>query len=209
METSRHLTFFHSPNSRSAGTLTLLEELGADYELKVIDLTAGEQRQAAYLAINPMGKVPAIRHGEAIVTEQVAVYLYLADLYPEAGLAPAIGHPLRGPYLRWMAFYGSSYEPALIDRSMKRDPAPSSTSPYGDFDTMFNTLTDQLGKGPYMLGENFTAADVLWGTALRWTTMFGLVPALPVIQAYIGRVMARPAVARAAAIDAKLTAAPA
>lgn len=207
METSRHVTFFHSPNSRSAGTLILLEELTADYELKVLNLKTGEQRQAPYLAINPMGKVPAIRHGGAIVTEQVALYLYLADLYAEAGLAPAIGDALRGPYLRWMAFYGSSYEPALVDRSMKRDSAPPSTSPYGDFDTMFKTLTDQLGKGPYMLGERFTAVDVLWGTALRWTTMFGLVPDLPVTKAYIERVMARPAVARATRIDAELAAA--
>ena len=207
METSRHVTFFHSPNSRSAGTLILLEELTADYELKVLNLKTGEQRQAPYLAINPMGKVPAIRHGGAIVTEQVALYLYLADLYAEAGLAPAIGDALRGPYLRWMAFYGSSYEPALVDRSMKRDSAPPSTSPYGDFDTMFKTLTDQLGKGPYMLGERFTAVDVLWGTALRWTTMFGLVPDLPVTKAYIERVMARPAVARATRIDTELAAA--
>ena len=207
MTASRHITFFHSPNSRSAGTLILLEELGADYELKVLNLKKGEQRQPAHLAINPMGKVPAIRHGDAVVTEQVAVYLYLADLYPEAGLAPAIGDPLRGPYLRWMAFYGSSYEPALVDRSMKREPAPASTSPYGDFDTMFRTLTDQLAKGPYMLGERFTALDVLWSSALRWTTMFGLVPELPVTKAYIERVMARPAVARATKIDADLVAA--
>ena len=207
MAATRHVTFFHSPNSRSGGTLILLEELGADYELKVLNLKTGEQRQAAYLAVNPMGKVPAIRHGDAIVTEQVAVYLYLADLYAEVGLAPAIGDPLRGPYLRWMAFYGSSYEPALMDRSMKRDPAPASTSPYGDFDTVFKTLTDQLGKGPYLLGEGFSAVDVLWGTALRWTTLFGLVPDLPVTKAYIDRVMARPAVARATQIDAGLVAA--
>ena len=207
MPSSRHVTLYHSPNSRSGGTLVLLEELGADYELKLLNLKTGEQRQAAYLAVNPMGKVPAIRHGDAIVTEQVAVYLYLADLYSEAGLAPAFGDPLRGPYLRWMAFYGSSYEPALMDRSMKRDPAPPSTSPYGDFDTMFKTLTDQLGKGPYMLGERFSAVDVLWGSALRWTTMFDLVPDVPVTKAYVERVMARPAVARAAKIDAGLAAA--
>ncbi len=207
MAASRHVTFFHSPNSRSGGTLVLLEELGADYELKVLNLKTGEQRQPAYLAVNPMGKVPAVLHGDALVTEQVAVYLYLADLYPEAGLAPAIGDPLRGPYLRWMAFYGSSFEPALMDKAMKRDPAPVSTSPYGDFDTVFKTLTGQMAKGPYLLGERFSAVDVLWGTALRWTTMFGLVPDLPVTKAYIDRVMARPAAARAAKIDAGLAAA--
>lgn len=154
-----------------------------------------------------MGKVPAIRHGEALVTEQPAVFLYLADLFPAAGLAPAIGDPLRGPYLRWMVFYGSCFEPAVVDRAMKREPAPPATSPYGNFDTMLGTLTDQLAKGPYLLGETFSAADVLWGTALTWTTMFKLVPELPVIKAYMDRVNARPAVARARARDAELAAA--
>src|SRR3954452_13999865 len=181
---SRHVTLFHSPQSRSAGALVLLEELGADYELHVLNLKKGEQRSADYLAVNPMGKVPAIVHAGALVSEQGAVYTYLADLYPEAGLAPAIGDPLRGPYLRWLFFYGSSFEPALIDKSQKREPAPVSTSPYGDYDTMLETLTGQLGRGDYILGDRFTAADVLWGTALGWTTRFKLVPALPVIQSY-------------------------
>lgn len=206
MSSARHITLYHSPNTRSTGALILLEELGADFELHVLNMKSGEQRQAAYLAVNPMGKVPAIRHGDALVTEQGAVFIYLADLYPEAGLAPAIGDPLRGPYLRWMVYYGSSFEPALIDRAMKREPAPASTAPYGDYDTMLKTLTDQLAAGPWLLGERFTAADVLWGTALGWTTRFKLVPELPVIVDYITRVGARPAVARARAKDAELAA---
>ena len=207
MPASRHVTLFHSPQSRSAGALILLEELAADYELHVLNLKKGEQRRADYLAINPMGKVPAIVHDGALVTEQGAVYAYLADLYPEAGITPAIGDPLRGPYLRWLFYYGSSFEPALIDKSLKRAPAPASTSPYGDYDTMLKTLTDQLAAGPFLLGERFTAADVLWGTALRWTTMFKLVPESPVLAGYIGRVTSRPALARAAKIDADLVAA--
>jgi glutathione S-transferase len=206
MHASRHVTLFHAPQSRSAGALILLEELGADYELHVLDLKKGEQRRTDYLAINPMGKVPAIVHDGALVTEQGAVYAYLADLYPEAGITPAIGDPLRGPYLRWLFYYGSSFEPALIDKSMKREPAPASTSPYGDYETMLRTLTDQLAAGPFLLGERFTAADVLWGTALRWTTMFKLVPETPVVTSYIARVTSRPAVARAAKIDADLVA---
>ena len=205
--TDRHVTLFHAPNSRSAGALVLLEELGADYELHVLDLKKGEQRQAGYLAVNPMGKVPAIVHGGALVAEQGAVYLYLADLYPEAGLSPAIGDPLRGPYLRWLFFYGSSFEPAIVDRAMKREPAAMGTSPYGDWDTMIGTVTSQLARGPYLLGDRFTAADVLWGIALRWTTMFKLVPESPVVTDYIARVTARPAAARAANIDADLVAA--
>ncbi|MEO8312543.1 MAG: glutathione S-transferase N-terminal domain-containing protein [Caldimonas sp.] len=207
MTTHRHVTLFHSPQSRSAGALILLEELAADYELHVLNLRKGEQRASAYLAINPMGKVPAILHDGALVTEQGAVYAYLADLYPEAGMTPAIGDPLRGPYLRWLFFYGSSFEPALVDRSLKREPAPAATSPYGDYETMLKTLTDQLAAGPFLLGERFTAADVLWGTALRWTTMFKLVPETPVVAAYIARVTSRPAAARAAEIDAGLLAA--
>ena len=202
--TSSELTLHHSPNTRSTGALILLEELGAPFRLHLINMKAGEQRQPAYLAINPMGKVPAITHGEALITEQVAVFLYLADLFPQAGLAPAIGDPLRGPYLRWMAFYGSCFEPALIDKAHKREPAAPSMSPYSDYDTMLKTLTDQLGKGSYLLGERFTAADVLWGTALSWTVQFGLVPELPVIKAYMARVNTRPAVLRARAKDAEL-----
>lgn len=206
MPTARHVTLYHSPQSRSTAALTLLEELGADYELHVLDQKKGEQRKAEYLAVNPMGKVPAIRHGEAVVTEQVAVFLYLADLYADAGLAPAIGDPLRGPYLRWIVFYGSSFEPAIVDRSMKREPAPPSTSPYGDYDTMLSTLAGQLARGPWILGERFSAADVLWGTALTWTTMFKLVPELPEIMRYMERVNSRAAVNRARDIDARLLA---
>ncbi|MGA8278286.1 MAG: glutathione S-transferase N-terminal domain-containing protein [Rhodanobacteraceae bacterium] len=204
----RHtLTFHHAPQSRSGGTRALLEELAVPYEMHVLNLKTGEQREPAYLAINPMGKVPALTHGDALITEQPAVYLYLADLFPEKKLAPPIGDPLRGPYLRWMVYYGSSFEPALIDRAMKREPTAPSTSPYGDFDTMLKTLTDQLSKGPWVLGATFSAADVLWGTALDWTTRFKLVPELPVIRAYIDRVTSRPAIRRAAAADAELAAA--
>lgn len=202
--TDTTVTFFHSPNTRSFGTLILLDELGAPYRLHVLDMKRSEQRAADYLAINPMGKVPAIEHNGGLVTEQVAVFIYLADAFPAAGLAPAIGDPLRGPYLRWMAFYGSSFEPALVDRAMKRPPVPPSTSPYGDFDTMFKTLDDQLAKGPHMLGDRFTAADVLWGTALTWTTGFGICPKTPAIDAYLERWTARPSVARAKAKDAEL-----
>ncbi|CAN5306571.1 glutathione S-transferase family protein [soil metagenome] len=200
------LTFFHSPNTRSAGARILLEELGAPYTLHALNMKAGEQRGAAYLAVNPMGKVPAILHGDALVTEQVAVFVYLADLFPQAGLAPAIGDPLRGPYLRWMAFYGSCFEPALVDKALKRDAAAPAMLPYGDYDTTVKTVNDQLAKGPYILGDKFTAADVLWGTALQWTTMFKLVPETPDIVAYIERITSRPAAKRVREMDAALTA---
>jgi len=176
MSTDAALTLYHAPNTRSFGTRVLLDELGVEYRLHAIDVLAGEHRQPAYLAVNPMGKVPAIVHDGALVTEQGAIYLYLADAFPAAGLAPPIGDPLRGPYLRWLFFYGSAFEPALVDRAMQRDAGKASMSPYGDFDTMMGTLIAQLGQGPYLLGGRFTAADVLWGTALGWTTQFKLVP---------------------------------
>jgi glutathione S-transferase len=200
----RHVTLYHSPRSRSCSVRALLEELGASYDLHVLNMQKNQQREAAYLAVNPMGKVPAIRHGEAIVTEQPAIFLYLADLYAEAGLAPAIGDPLRGPYLRWTVFYGSSFEPAVIDKSMDRAPAQRSASPYGDYDTMLGALTAQLRRGPWLLGERFTAADVLWASSLTWTTAFKLVPELPEIVDYVQRVNARPAMARAKQLDTEL-----
>jgi glutathione S-transferase len=130
-------------------------------------MKAGEQRQRGYLAVNPLGKVPAIRHRGALVTEQVAIFLYLADLFPKAGLAPAVGEPLRGPYLRWMVYYAACYEPAMVDQAMKRAPGPPSMSPYGDFDTMLGAILERLADSPYLLGEIFSATDVLWGMALH------------------------------------------
>jgi glutathione S-transferase len=199
-----HLVFYHAPHSRSGGTRVLFEELGAPHEMRVLSLTAGDQRKAEFLAVNPLGKVPTLVHDGAVITEQGAVFIYLADLFPERGLAPALGDPLRGPYLRWIVYYGSSFEPAVIDRSMKREVAPHARSPYGTFEEMLGVINEAVGKGPYLLGERYTAADVLWGTALRWTTGFGLVPPSPEITAYLARVCERPAFQRATAADAEL-----
>src|ERR1700761_6195141 len=150
MNSSDRITLYYSPQSRATGARVLLEELGAPYDLHVLNMKAGEQRQHDYLAINPLGKVPAIRHGEVLVTEQVAVFIYLADLFPKAGLTPALDDPRRGPYLRWIAYYGSSFEPALIDKFMEREPTPISHSPYADYETMLRALEMQLAQGPYL-----------------------------------------------------------
>lgn len=197
------LIFHHSPQTRSSSVLILLEELDAPYKLRDLNFRVGAQRQPDYLAVNPLGKVPAIVHHGALVTELAAIFIYLADAFPERKLAPPIGDPLRGPYLRWLVFYGSAFEPAIMDRHMKNDP-PRSMSPYGDFDGVLALINDQLSNGPYLLGARFTAADILWATALRWTTGFGLVPASPRISSYIERVTARPAFERVAATDAQL-----
>ncbi|MFC5373669.1 glutathione S-transferase family protein [Brevundimonas faecalis] len=200
------ITLYYSPQSRATGTRVLLEELGASYDLHALNAKTGEQRRPAYLAINPLGKVPAVRQGEALVTEQVAITLFLADLFPQAGLTPAVNDPLRGPYLRWIAYYGSSFEPALMDKALNRVPAPINQSPYADYDTMLATLEAQLARGPYLLGERMTAADILWGVALSWTMMFGIVPKKETFVRHAERITSRPAFQRITAADAEMAA---
>ena len=142
------VTLYHVPQTRSSTTLLLLEELGAPYQVHVLDRKANANHAPAYLAINPLGKVPAIMHRGVVITETVAIMLYLADEFPSEGLAPRIGDPLRGPYLRWMAMYGAAWEPAIVDRAQKRDPGMRAMSPYGEFDPLFKIVTDQLEKSP-------------------------------------------------------------
>ena len=201
------LTLFHAPNTRSSGTMLMLDEIGAEYDLQVLDFGRNEQLDPRFLAINPMGKVPALLHDGAVVTEQVAILIYLADLFPAAKLAPPIGHPDRGPFLRWMVYYSSCFEPALIDTAMKRDPGPRRMVPYADRDTMFAALTSQLSDGPWFLGASFSALDVLWGMALSFTKKFGILPDNPTIDGYITRFAQRPSVAGIIARDADLAAA--
>jgi len=204
MPTQQPITLFHSPQSRSTGSLALLEELHAPYSIHALNMKAGEQRKSEYLAVNPMGKVPAIRHGDSLITEQVAIGIYLADLFPEAGITPAIGSALRGPYLRWYVFYAACFEPAVVDKALKREPGPMPMSPYGDYDMTLKAVVSQLNDGPWLLGNQFTAVDVLWGTALTWMTGFGLVEALPPIKSYVERWNTRPSVKKVAEIDADL-----
>ncbi|RZJ10339.1 MAG: glutathione S-transferase family protein [Acidovorax sp.] len=207
MPSHRHLTFFHAPNSRSAGARILVEELEAEHDLHVLSFKAGEQRQPDYLAINPMGKVPALRHGDTLVSEQAAVHMYLAELYPERGLSPAVGDPLRGAYLRWMVFYGSCFEPAVVDKSMNRDSGSPVASPYGDYDSVMCVVNAQLEQAsPWWLGERYTAADVLWGSALSWISAFKLIPETPALTRYLQRFGEREAVQRARALDKELAA---
>ena len=206
MTKNQPITLFYSPQTRATGARVLLEELKVPYAMHVLNMKAGEQRQPAYLAINPLGKVPAVRVGDTLVTEQGAIYLYLADLFPEAGLAPALTNPDRGDYLRWLFIYGSCFEPAVVDRFMKREPGSMNEMPYASYESLIDMLEEALKTGPYLLGERFTAADLLWGIALRWTTMFGLVEARPVFQAYMDRIGDRASIQKVSAEDATMAA---
>jgi len=197
------VTLFHSPQTRSLSVLTLLEELHVPYEVELMDLRSGALQNADFLAVNPLGKVPALRDEDGkVVTEQVAILLHLADLFPRAGLAPQIGEPNRGPYLRWMVFYAACFEPAVVDHALQRPAGPRAMSPYGAYDTVMGTLRTALTAGPYMLGEDFSAADVLWGTALEWTSKFKMVPEVPEIMDYVARLLERPGFVRARETDA-------
>jgi glutathione S-transferase len=199
------LTFFHAPNSRSSGVAILLEELGAPHQTHIINLSAGEQRQPGYLAINPMGKVPALRHGDILITEVAAICTYLADAFPDAKLNVPIGDPRRGPYLKWLFFGPGCFEPAVIDRAAPRkEPPRRAMLGYGDFDTAMNVVAQAVEKGPWLLGEQFTAADVVIGANIRWGMMFKLVPERASFLDYAKRIAARPAAQRAEARDKEL-----
>jgi glutathione S-transferase len=202
------LTLYHAAPSRSSIIRWMLEELGEPYDLRVMSLMKGDQQQPGYLAINPMGKVPALQHGDVIVTEAAAICTYLADEFPQARLNVPVGNPRRGPYLKWLFFSPACIEPAITDRAFPRQEEPRrSTLGYGDFDTVMNVVAKGVEPGPYLLGEQFSAADVVVGSTLRWGMMFGLLPTRPEFMAYVGRLEQRPALQRATALDQQLAAA--
>jgi glutathione S-transferase len=201
------LTLYHAAPSRSSIVRWMLEEVGEPYDIHLLSLTKGESRAPDYLAVNPMGKVPALRHGDVIVTEAAAICTYLADEFPTAGLNVPIGDPRRGIYLKWLFFGPSCLEPAVIDRAAPRkEEARREMLGYGDFDTLMNVLAKAVSAGRYLMGDQFTAADVVIGSGLRWTMMFKLIPERPEFVSYVGRLEQRPALQRATAKDKELAA---
>jgi len=200
-----NLTLYHAAPSRSSVTLWMLEEVGEPFDLHLLSLQKGDNRAPAYLAVNPMGKVPALKHGDAIVTESAAICLYLADAFPNANLSVPIGDPRRGPFLKWLFFGPSVIEPAILDRAYKRaEEAPRAALGYGDFETVMDVVAKAVEPGPYILGDRFTAADVVIGSGLRWGMMFKLIPERPEFRAYADRLAQRPALQRAEARDREL-----
>jgi glutathione S-transferase len=196
------LKLYHASPSRSSVTLWMLEELGEPYEIELLSLKNGDQRKPEYLAVNPMGKVPTLDDAGSIVSEVSAICCYLADAYPKAGLAPAVHDKLRGPYLKWLFYVPSCVEPAVFDKAMNRPPPPRSTAGWADYDTVIEVLRAATVKAaPYLLGERFTAADVVVGSSLRWLMQFKLIPELPEFVAYTDTLKKRPALQRQLAKD--------
>jgi glutathione S-transferase len=203
-----NLTLYHASPSRSSIARWMLEEIGEPYDLHVLNLTKGEQQAPDYLAVNPMGKVPALKHGDAVITEAAAICTYLADEFPQARLNVPVGDPRRGTYLRWLFFAPSCIEPAITDRAFPRKEEPRrGMLGYGDFDTVMAVVAGAVEPGPYLMGEQFTAADVVLGSTLRWGMMFGILPKRPEFVAYVDRLEQRPALKRAVALDQELASA--
>lgn len=199
------LTLYHASPSRSSIVLWMLEELGQPYDIKLLKLSEGDNLKPDYLAINPMGKVPALKHRDTVITEAAAICTYLADEFPQAKLNVPVGSPRRGVYLKWLFFGPSCMEPAITDRAAPRkEEARRAMLGYGDFDTTMNVVAKAVEKGPWLMGEQFTAADVIVGSNVRWGTMFNLIPPRKEFADYAARIAERPAAKRAEAKDKEL-----
>jgi glutathione S-transferase len=191
------LTFYTHPMSRGRIVRWMLEEVGQPYETVVLDYGT-TMKGPEYRAINPMGKVPALKHGDAVITECAAICAYLADAFPEAGLAPPLQGPERAAYYRWMFFAAGPVEAAVTNRALGVEVAPERTRMvgYGTFAEAIDALEQRLLAAPYFAGEHFSAADVYAGSQILWGMQFGSIDARPAFQEYAARVMARPAYAR-------------
>lgn len=200
------ITFHHAAPSRGSIVLWMLEEVSAPYRIELLDLGRGDQKRPDYLALNPMGKVPAIVQRGTVVTEVAAICTWLAEQFPAAGLAVEPGSPGRAAYLRWLFFAPGCLEPAIVDRMLQRPPGPPRALGYGDLATTLAVVAQAVTPGPWLLGERFSTADVLIGSALRWGGMVGAVPERPELAAYLGRLAERPALQRTLAKDRELMA---
>ena len=201
------ITLYTNPMSRGRIARWMLEEVGCAYETVLLEYGT-TMKSPEYLAINPMGKVPAIRHGDTVVTEGGAICAYLADAFPDAGLAPPPGNPRRGDYYRWLFFAAGPVEAAVTGKALGLlAPAEKSAmAGYGTFESTIDALETALGHGPYICGDQFTAADVYVGAQIGWGMMFGSIEKRPAFETYFGRLQGRPAAVRAREIDDALIA---
>ncbi|HEY0138789.1 MAG TPA: glutathione S-transferase family protein [Nannocystis sp.] len=205
---SDELVFYTNPMSRGRIVRWMLEELGQPYRTEVLDYGT-TMKAPEYLAINPMGKVPAVRHGDAVVTEVAAICAYLADAFPEARLAPPANDRLRATYYRWLFFAAGPTEAAVTNKSLGVVPTAEQRGMvgYGSLDEVMNALERAVSDREYIVGDSFTAADVYVGSHIGWGMRFGSFERRPAFESYTSRLMARPAAVRAQEIDDALLAA--
>jgi glutathione S-transferase len=195
------LVFYTNPMSRGRIVRWMLEEVGQPYRTEICDAAA--MKSPDYLAINPMGKVPALRHGDAVVTECAAICAYLADAFPEAGLAPPLGDRRRAPYLRWMFFAAGPVEAAATNKTLGVvvPPEKKIMAGYGSMEDVLDTLCYAVSQTSYIAGDSFSAADVYAGSQIGWGMMFGTLEKRPALVSYWERIRDRPAAIRAREID--------
>lgn len=199
------LTLYHAAPSRSSAVLWMLEEIGEPYDINLVSFKKGTNREPGYLAVNPLGKVPALRHRDVVITEVAAICTYLADAFPAAGLNVPLDDPRRGPYLKWLFFAPGVLEGAVMDRAFPRATAPPRAAlGYGDFDTAMDVVAAAVTPGPFLMGERFTAADVAIGSNLRWGMLFKTIPERSEFTGYVARCNERPAARRAHGKDEEL-----
>jgi glutathione S-transferase len=200
------IVFYHNPRSRSQMAHWMLEEVGAPYRIAPVSFDKNEHKSPAFLALNPMGKLPTIVHRGTVVTETAAIIAYLADAFPKAGLAPAPDDPSRGAYYRWLFFAAGPVEASVTAKSLGLlAPADKKTmAGYGSFEETIDALESALAPGPYICGDQFTAADVYVGAQIGWGMMFGTIEKRPAFEAYFARLQARPAAIRANELDEAL-----
>lgn len=196
------MKLYWAPQSRSIRALWLMEEAGVPYERVVVDIRKGAQNTPEYRAVNPMMKVPALTDGEASVAESGALCAYVAERVPEAGLAPPVGDPQRGAYLRWLFFGAGCVEAAFLQK-MKGVDLPVSSAGWGSYERVIAVIDEAVAKGPWLLGERFSAPDILIGADLWFgINLLKVLQPTEAIAAYVDRCTARPAYQRAMAINA-------
>jgi glutathione S-transferase len=204
---SDEITFYTNPMSRGQIVRWMLEEVGKPYATEILAYESS-MKAPAYLAVNPMGKVPAIRHRGQVVTECAAICAYLADAFADAGLAPAPGSPERAPYYRWLFFAAGPVEAAVTNKSagFVTGEDKARMMGYGTFERTMDTLEAAVQSGDWLAGGRFSAADVYLGSQIGWGLQFGTIPKRPAFEAYAAKFQARPAYQRAKEIDGKLIA---
>lgn len=195
------IVLYHHPWSRSANVVWMLEEVGVPYEFRFVDIRAGAHKQPDILALNPMGKIPILTDGDALVTETAAIGLYLADRYSMGRLAPTPDDPARGTYLRWSLFAPSVIEPGAMAKAGGWEFREGAAG-WGAHDAMVEAMKSALRDRAFVLGDAFSMADVIFGGTIRYMLRFGMLEPQPIFEAYAARLAERPALQRADARNA-------